>query len=384
MVAAVRAGQSQRAVARQFGVPLSTVQFWCRRAGQHPLSQVDWRDRPSGPRTPANRTPLELEALIVQLRSELAHGDLGETGAAAIARGLHARGVAPLPHVRTIGRILERRGLLDRLRRPRRPPPPLGWYLPLVAAHVAELDSFDVIEGLKLKDGPLVEVLTGVSLHGGLATAWPRAASLTAAQIRTLLVEHWRTVGLPRYAQFDNDTLFQGPHQHRDVVSSVMRTCLSLGVTPVFVPPREPGFQAAIESFNGQWQPKVWHRFAHASLWELQACSARYLTAHRARTRERQERAPEREPFPPGWKLDLQQLPTGQLIYVRRTTAAGEAELLGRRFLVDPQWTGRLVRAEVDVPAGWVRFYQLRRRAPEAQPLLREVAYQLPQRRFRE
>ena len=67
-------------------------------------------------------------------------------------------------------------------------------------------------------------------------------------------------------SQFDNDTRFQGPHQHRDVVSRVMRLCLSLGVTPVFAPVREHGFQNAIENLNGRWQAKVWSRFHHESL----------------------------------------------------------------------------------------------------------------------
>jgi len=43
-----------------------------------------------------------------------------------------------------------------------------------------------------------------------------------------------------------------------------MRTCLRLDVTPVFAPPRESGFQAAIENFNGRWQAKVWARFRGA------------------------------------------------------------------------------------------------------------------------
>ncbi|SRR5712691_4046719 len=69
---------------------------------------------------------------------------LGEYGAQAIRRELAVRGPAGVPSVRTIGRILERRGALDGGRRIRRPPPPPGWYLPEVAAGRAELDSFDM------------------------------------------------------------------------------------------------------------------------------------------------------------------------------------------------------------------------------------------------
>src|SRR5205823_8232048 len=101
-------------------------------------------------------------------------------GAAAIQDALRQRQVQPLPSLRTINRILARRGALDGHRRVRRPPPPRGWYLPAVAARQAELDSFDIVEGLAMQGGRQVEVLNGVSVHGGLAASWPGAAPVTA------------------------------------------------------------------------------------------------------------------------------------------------------------------------------------------------------------
>jgi hypothetical protein len=168
------------------------------------------------------------------------------------------------------------------------------------------------------------------------------------------------------------------------VVGRVLRLCLGLGVVPVFAPPRETGFQAAIESLNGRWQAKVWTRFTHESLEGLGACSDRYVAASRVRAAARIESAPHRRPFPEGWHLDLQARPRGRIVYLRRTSEQGAVELLGRRFAVDASWPHRLVRAVVDLDAGRVRFYALRRREPDRQPLLREVAYRLPQRRFKE
>jgi len=317
------------------------------------------------------------------LREELkSHSDLGEFGAVAIERALRALDGSS-PSVRTIGRILQRRGVLDGHRRVRRPPPPRGWYLPAVAAGQAELDSFDIIEGLVIRGGVHVEVLNAISLHGGLAESWPSGA-VTAKTAMDALLAHWRAVGLPQYAQFDNDTVFQGAHQHPDVVSRVMRVCLSLGVIPVFAPPREPGFQAAIESFNGRWQAKVWTRFEHESLTALQARSARYIMALRQRTASRIEAAPARRSFPSTWHPNLQAHPSGHLIYIRRTTEPGAVNLLGHTFAVDPLWSQRLVRCEVDLNACLIRFYALRRRQPAHQPLLREVPYVLPRRHFKE
>ncbi len=383
MVAAVRRGRSMRQVARDWRVSLSTVQLWAQRAHGCPLDQVSWADRSSRPRH-TRRTPWAIEDLVLRVRQELKDtSDLGEFGTAAIHAELLARGQPSVPSVRTLGRVLERRGVLDARRRVRRPPPPRGWYLPAVARGEAELDSADIIEGLTLRGGLQVEVLTVISLHGGLAASWP-TLPLRASTVVEALLEHWRAVGLPTYAQFDNDAIFQGPHHRRDSIGRVTRVCLSLGVVPVFAPPREPGFQAAIEGFNGRWQAKVWTRFYHESLAALQQRSARYLSALRRRAAARIESAPERHPLPARWQLDLQAPPRGMLIYLRRTTERGGVSLLGRTFEVDPLWSSRLVRCEVDLDAHRIRCYALRRRQPDSQPLLADFPYALPRRRFHE
>src|SRR5947209_1559182 len=148
MVAAVRRGEAMRRVAHRFGVALATVQLWVARAEGRRLDRVDFAGRPPGRRRPVNRSAAELEDLVLSLRRQLKEAsDLGEFGARAIRAALHARGIAPLPSTRTIGRILERRGALDGRRRARRPAPPPGWYLPDVAAHRSELDRVDCVEG---------------------------------------------------------------------------------------------------------------------------------------------------------------------------------------------------------------------------------------------
>ena len=52
-----------------------------------------------------------------------------------------------------------------------------------------ELDRVDAVEGPVIRGGPRIEVLNGVSLHGGPADSRPREASITAR----LVVEIRRT-----------------------------------------------------------------------------------------------------------------------------------------------------------------------------------------------
>jgi len=383
MVTAVRQGQSLRAVARQFGVGVATVAHWVERAKGQRLDRVDWSDHSSLPHR-TRRTDTPLEDLVLQTRRELAHSDLGAVGADAIRQALLTQGVAPVPSVRTINRILERRGALDSRPRTRRPAPPKGWYLPAVAAAQAELDSIDIVEGLVIKGGPQVEVLNAVSLHGGLVASWPVEAPVTSARTLAALVEHWRDVGLPGYAQFDNDMIFQGTHRYPDALGRVIRLCLSLGVVPVFVPPAEMGFQAMIESYNGWWQARVWSRFQHANLADLQQRSLRHVRALRTHRAARLEAAPKRRPFPAGWELNLKKRPPGRLVYLRRTNAQGEVTLLGRTWRVSAVWPSRLVRCEVDLDGNTIRFFTLRRKEPTRQPQILGVNYRLPNRGFQD
>ena len=381
MVKAVRRGQSLRAVAQSFGVSVATVAYWVTRAEGQRLDRVDWSDRSRAPHR-TRRTDATLEDRVLQARQQLAQGDLGAIGADAIYAALAAQGLPSVPSVRTINRILRRCGALDGKTRTRRPPPPRGWYLPLVAAAKAELDSIDGVEGLVIRGGPHVEVLNCVSLHGGLVASWPIGVPVTAKMTRQSLVEHWRDVGLPAYAQFDNDTVFQGTHRYPDTLGRVIRTCLSLGVVPVFVPPHEMGFQAMIESYNGWWQTKVWTRFEHNDLRQLQERSRKYVAAVRRQRADRIEAAPSRRQFPDDWKLNLRKRPQGHVIYIRRSNPNSEVFVLGRAWPLGMVWPNRLVRCEVDLNRDKICFFPLRRKDPTYQPMVLEVDYRLPSRGF--
>ena len=348
-------------------------------------SRMDRSRRSTGPTarrhptTRDGRRPISKHSPWSSGRS-LPKGILGEYGASAIQRELIERGSPLVPSVRTIGRILERQGALDGRRRIRRPAPPAGWYLPALAAREVELDAFDAIVGLRLFGGAHIEVLTGVSLHGGLAAAWPSSAVVSPG-ITAALLGHWRSVGLPAFAQFDNDTRFLGTHGQPDILGRVPRLCLALGVTPVFAPIRETGFQAAIEGFNGLWQARVWRRSWALDADGLRDRSDRYIAAHRANRAARIERAPERRPFPASLPGPQPGPPHGRMIFIRRTTLAGSVDILGRHYPVDRAWLHRLVRAELDLDALVIRVHALRRREPDDQPLLAEIPDRLPERR---
>ena len=381
MVVAVREGQSQRSVARQFGVSLATVQFWLQRAHEQSLDHVDWENGSHAPHQQANQTSQETEERVLKLRQELAKlSDLGEYGAQAIRSSLLESAKdhqSTVPSLATINRILKCHGVFDNRQRVRRRPPTSGWYLPEVAAKRAEIDETDFVEDLAIEAGPIVHVLNTISLHGAFCASWPTLA-MRASFVRECLMAHWRAFGLPDYAQFDNGTVFQGPHNYPDTIGSVTRLCLSLHVTPVFAVPREFGIQSAIESYNNRWQQKVWQRFHMNNFEELNGYSSRYVAAVRQKNRQRHEASPSRRLFPTDWSQPVHLERSGCLLFLRRTSGEGNILLLGHDVPVSATWPNRLVRCEVDLSADVIRVYGLRRQEPEEQRLLREWKYRLP------
>lgn len=365
MVAFVRRGGSLRQAARRFDCALSTAWFWVKRARRLRLDRIDWSDRPAGRAVPTNRTSRSIERRIVRQRRWLArHDPLGYVGAETVRRTLLAAGEA-VPCARTIARILQRAGLTPQKRK-RHPSPPPGWYLPPVARGLAELDQLDVIEGLHLRGLGPVATLTGISLWGKLALAEPTHPGWRIEAILPVLTAHWQKWGRPSYLQLDNDPRFAGSHQATRRLGRLVRFCLAQGVIPIFAPPRETGFQAAIESFNHLWQAKVWQRFRHRHLPQLRDRNSGFLCAHRSLVRSE---APTRSSLPP--------TAATQIIFLRRTDGRGVIRLLGASVQGAPQWPFRLVRAELDVLTQKLHVFALRRREPTHQPLLKTLPFAL-------
>ncbi len=80
----VYGGALARSVAQRFGVSLSHLQHWIRRAGFLRLDWVVWTDRQRVSSAPANRTPDSVEARILQARGSPRSSPLLEFGAHAI------------------------------------------------------------------------------------------------------------------------------------------------------------------------------------------------------------------------------------------------------------------------------------------------------------
>src|SRR6185503_13822380 len=107
MVRLVRAGRALRAVAKDFGVDVSTVHLWVRRSFGERLDRFSFADRKRG--RAWNRVSPKVEQRILRMRTDLhEHSVLGEYGANAIKRGLHEKHARIVVSRATINRVLQR------------------------------------------------------------------------------------------------------------------------------------------------------------------------------------------------------------------------------------------------------------------------------------
>lgn len=73
--------------------------------------------------------------------------------------------------------------------------------------------------------------------------------------LASALVAAWHRLGLPRIVQLDNHSNFRGGIPPRSSqFGPVVAACLDLGVTPRFIPLREPWRNGVIEHFNDTWE----------------------------------------------------------------------------------------------------------------------------------
>ena len=115
-VARVLAGQPTAKVAADLGRSDRWVRKWVARFDP---SETGWAaDRSRAPATVANRTPAELERVVLAVRQRLMDDPWAQVGAAAIAWELTKLGLEP-PAVWTIDRILRRAGVAKRRARGR-------------------------------------------------------------------------------------------------------------------------------------------------------------------------------------------------------------------------------------------------------------------------
>jgi transposase InsO family protein len=247
IVEAVLAGQSHGSVARQYGISKvwvgKLVARW-RAGGWDAVEKKTTR-----PRSNPNATGDETVARIIALRRELTAAGL-DAGPVTIAAHLERDG-RPVPSAATIGRILNRAGLVtpEPRKRPKRS------YLRFEADLPNECWQSDFTHW-PLADGTDVEILTWLDDHSRYAISLTVHAPVTGDDVvgtfRTAVENH----GVPASTLTDNGLVFTTRFLHGP--NGFERELVTLGVEQKNGKPNHPQTQGKVERF--QQTLKKWLR----------------------------------------------------------------------------------------------------------------------------
>jgi putative transposase len=265
------AGESPAEIARSLGRSRQWVAKWVRRQDS---GEGDWAaGAKRGPARAPHRTLAELEALVLAVRERLVANPWAQVGAEAVAWELRKLGVEPPPR-RTLERIVARGGATRRRSSGRRQAK--GVPYPSVAVEQpGQLHEADLVGPRHLAGGVRFYALNAIDLasHRCGIEIIPDCSD---QQVAAGLVSLWGRLGLPDRLQLDNGGPFVAPKG----LGLIVRLCLQQGVTPRFIPAREPWRNGTVEHFNDTFDKRFFRQEHFSSLPHLQQRALAFETFH--------------------------------------------------------------------------------------------------------
>lgn len=261
-------GLSVTNVAQQLGKSRQWVYKWIDR---YSPGKSDWASsRSNAPRSPANKTSQSIESAIIKVRRTLEVDPYKESGAYPIIHELRRQGITP-PSVATINRILRKHGLTNSKRVYEKS----GIDYPDEPSH---MQLMDLIGPRHLRGGNrfyLLNIISNDTRHAGVYPILSKGAE----GITKGVISFWKSYSVPEYLQMDNELSFKGSNRHPRGLGLLMRTALSLNVTPRFIPVGEPWRNGVIERFN-QKVEKTLLTQPHKDFDDLMRHSEQFMEVH--------------------------------------------------------------------------------------------------------
>ncbi|MEP7317286.1 MAG: integrase core domain-containing protein [Panacibacter sp.] len=265
-------GEKVAAIARSMYKSRKWLHHWIKRYKTNP-DDVNWyEDESKAPKNVTNTLDAETEKQILFIRKELMNEKMAQTGAISIQYECERRGIKPLPAVWTINRVIAKHGLNNPPKADHKAPkdyPDLFWH-----THQMDLVGPRYIKG----DGKFYSInLIDTATHSCFVKAVRTKSSDGIVQS---IASFWQTHGMPDALQMDNELAFRGSNRYPRSFGSVIRFALSQGVTPVFIPVKEPWRNGIIEKFNHTYQKKFLQAHTFKSLDDLCAKEQSFISFH--------------------------------------------------------------------------------------------------------
>lgn len=231
LVARHEAGERMTDLCREFGISRKTgYKFWKRYQEGGPEALGDFSSRPN--RIP-NRTPVEIEQLVVAKRDE--HPTWGPKKLRVLLQRKHP-GI-PIPAASTIGEILSREGLIRPRRRSRRcSPTPPEKLTPAKAPN--DVWCVDYKGQFRLGNKRYCYPLTITDLHSRFIIACESLENTGTSGATATFTDAFRAYGLPKVIRSDNGSPFASTGLAG--MSRLSVWWMRLGIRPERIEPGHP------------------------------------------------------------------------------------------------------------------------------------------------
>lgn len=93
--------------------------------------------------------------------------------------------------------------------------------------------------------------------------------------------QDWKAFPLPDVLSIDNGFGFTAAGSGKRYISSFIQYLLQLGVTPLFIAPKKPWMNGAVEGTHSVFARKVWNKFHFSNLEEIDETVAQFQEAYR-------------------------------------------------------------------------------------------------------
>jgi len=294
--------------------------------------------------------------LIAQTHRRLGKARVGLTGAQAILHELHA--LMPrryLPSPATIYRKLHQTGEIVS---PKAKPTP---YYPWPSEELPQAASLDAIDWTCrfLEGGTKVYAFHTLNLRTrAMHQDLSRDKSLETAQAH--LLEAWKTRGIPRFLQLDNDAVFCGGYKAERVLGQFIRLCLFVGVELIFIPFKEPQHNYQVEQLNGLWGGHAFwrrHHFRHFgdvqhwapmfTDWYMHDYTPPELAGNTPAQQQHSEHRPHLTRHMQQLIPELLPITDGRIHFIRRVQPDATIRILNEIWSVNKRLAGRYVWATI-------------------------------------
>lgn len=351
-------GESAEEIAGELGRTSRWVRKWVERHGEDGHDDGWASSRSRAPLSSPTRTPDEVAERILAARERLVANPRAQYGSLAIQWELRRLGVDPIPPSWTIERVLARAGVT----RPRRRSPRYASkgvpYPSAVDVEAGTTHQVDMVGPRHLFGGVEFYALNLIDV-GSHEAANDILDVIRPPLLAASLAGMWATVGVPAVAQFDNHANFRGGIQPAwQNFGPVVATCLDLGVTPRFIPLREPWRNGVVEHFNDVWDKSFFRTETFTGLQHLRAENTAFIEFHNTHHRyaAHSGASPKevwhdklRSALEVGYRPPTRLPARGRIEVIRYVRSNRRVELFGKRITVAEDQTHQYVTAIIKV-----------------------------------